>query len=198
MTTGFASDSIPTTQRKFLVHEKSCWHSTSCPGCHKIVLHEVCVSGTSVKIWTTCFNDHVRLWESQPTAERTSVGNLMVAGGILYSDLNPKQDVEVSDLHRSGNLLQENILPIPDWSSVAYCATSKHQHLTLSAKWKWEREELKLCIIHFQVWKEAQKQLLEKIEIQSVRRLLFQFLHDSCHALHHSVEFTLPCPGCAS
>lgn len=89
-----ASEEInPAKERKFIIFES----------CLDILLNECSACGSTCNVWkkaigsyiqvrSTCANCHkVRKWESQPTSGSMPLGNLIIAGAILFSGSSPSK-----------------------------------------------------------------------------------------------------------
>ena len=79
----------PDEQQKFIVFEDNLTELFRfCPECQEPIEDlEKAISGTLLTIKYTCLQGHINLWQSQPTINGMSAGNLLLSAAILFSGL---------------------------------------------------------------------------------------------------------------
>ena len=115
----------PDEQQKFIVFEDNLtklFHF--CPECQEPIEDlEKAISGTLLTIKYTCLQGHINLWQSQPTINGMSAGNLLLSAAILFSGLTYAKIAHLSEIFNLV-ILRENIscspikVPFPSSSTV--------------------------------------------------------------------------------
>lgn len=80
-------------ERKFIVFESELdtlfFHCDKCTTTIKPSNIEKKVMGTMLQVTTNCECGHIRIWRSQPMSNTMPLGNLILAGALLFSGSNP-------------------------------------------------------------------------------------------------------------
>ncbi|KAL1471389.1 hypothetical protein MTO96_039963 [Rhipicephalus appendiculatus] len=80
------------SEAKYLVFD-SCLMALfeRCRSCQAVCRVQKETDGSLLRITATCPLQHVWSWESQPVLNRKAVGNILLAGAILFTGSNPKK-----------------------------------------------------------------------------------------------------------